>query len=386
MKKGEKGLAAKILRPEIMAYMTIVGTVIGAGIFGVPYVYAQSGWILGAGYTVSLGALLVVMYLMHADTIVRLGHKARLPGIARAYLGPRWAALSAASSVIGFWLGLLAYLILGGTFLAVIFDGILPLPLIVWQFIFYAACGAVVFAGLKIVGYAEFWLAGLLLAIMLFFLARLVLDISVHNYVMTGTASPFLPYGVILFALTGTASIPEARELLKGRERSFVKVIIAGSVTAILMTLVFGLAVVGVNGAATTEAVMQGLVPVLGPWAVKLGALMGLLAVSTSFFANGLYLRDVFRIDYHLDKTLAGAIALSVPVVAFLAGAQRFIMVIGFTGAIFGLLDSTVLCLSYMAARKAKRGRGLGIVVPDAVSYLIIAVFAAGLAATLLFT
>jgi tyrosine-specific transport protein len=383
MKKGIRGEILGKYQPEIHAYMTLVGTIVGAGIFGVPYVFSKVGVLFGVIYSAALGSFLTLMYLMFADAMLRVGESARLPGLAKKVLGARAGAVAAATSIIGFWAAMIAYLILGGLFLSVLFEGIVELPLIVWQLIFYGLCALIVARGLNLVGRAETLVTALLILVMIYFIARLAPHFELKNLTTLDARNLLLPYGVILFALTGTGAIPSVREMLKGREKSLPKVIFGASLSAVVLTAIFGAAVVAVSGQATTEKAVDGLATFLGPWVIKTGALFGLLAIATSFFSNGLYLRDIFRVDYRLTATLSNVLSLGIPVILFFLGAQEFIKIIGFAGAVFGCFEAIILSSAYLKARAIKKARHLDLRIPKWWAYAIITIFTIGLVATL---
>jgi len=46
-----------------------IGTIIGVGIFGLPYVAAKTGFLVILGYFLILGSIAVVMHLMYVDII-----------------------------------------------------------------------------------------------------------------------------------------------------------------------------------------------------------------------------------------------------------------------------------------------------------------------------
>lgn len=374
------------IKNRVRAYMTLVGTVIGAGIFGVPFVFARSGVMLGVVYTLLLGALQIILYLMFGEILMRVRGIMRLPGIAAHVLGKRWGGVEAVSSVLGFWASLLAYFLLGGVFLQVLLGSYVHLPQLAWQFIFYGVCSAVVVLGIQAVGKMETVATTGLLFVFFYFLVRLSPHLQFANISFATGQDWFLPYGVILYALSGISAIATVHDMLKKDEGAFQKVIIFGNATAILVTILFGLLVVGVSGIATTDRAIDGLVPFLGSGVLKAGALFGFLGVATSFFSTGLYLRDVFRIDYHVHRSWAALCALGMPVVLYFLGAQQFITVISFSGAVFGAVDTTVIGLTYLTLRRQRKSfkeLAYEVVVSPWMTYVIIGIFVVGFALTL---
>ena len=67
----------------------LAGGIIGAGIFALPYLFAQSG--LFAGFVhLSVGALAYTfIHLLYADVILRTPGTHRFVGRSKKYLGPR---------------------------------------------------------------------------------------------------------------------------------------------------------------------------------------------------------------------------------------------------------------------------------------------------------
>jgi amino acid permease len=336
--------------------MTLVGTIIGAGLFAVPGVYLRLGLGRGVALTIFLGVMLTFVSLMVAEAILRTVGAMRLPGMVRLYLHPYLGTLQAVSAVVGFWGALLAYLLLGGTFLSVIFSRFIPLPLWAWQLGFYALCAIVVIAGIGLVGKMEVWVTGALIAVFLFFVARLLPHVAVANFSFDLRTHIFSQYGILLFALYGSSAVANVRDLLRGQESRVAPTIVFGGFFATLLTTVFGVAVFAVSGQATTDDAISGLIPFLGDSVVTLGAVLGLLAVSTSFFSAGLYLKDIFRLDYHLSLARSAIAALGMPIVLFFLGFKQFLPVLGFVGSLFGITDTILICRAYAVARK-KGGR-----------------------------
>ncbi len=122
-----------------------------------------------------------------------------------------------------------------------------------------------------------------------------------------------------------------------------------------MVTAVFGLGVLAASGPMTSEEAIRGLVPYVGEKAVLIGAVLGLLAVATSFLALAVYVRDVFLLDCHLPKPLAWACTLVPPFVLFLLGARQLIPVIAITGGVFGGFDGMVVAAVSLSARIKKQ-------------------------------
>ncbi|MDP3771442.1 MAG: aromatic amino acid transport family protein, partial [bacterium] len=144
------------------AIAMLVGTIIGAGIFGVPYVVARSGVAIGLIHFAVLTVALLLIHLFFGELTLRTNAHHRLVGYAEKYWGAPGKWLAAMSGILGIYGALLAYIILGGSFLHQLagqtFGGT---P---WSYsIIFAVVGAFVIAlGLRLIEEVEFILTAFL--------------------------------------------------------------------------------------------------------------------------------------------------------------------------------------------------------------------------------
>ena len=73
----------------LFALSVLLGTIVGAGIFGIPYVISKSGMIPGFFYFLILGGAVLLIHLFFGEIILRTKGEHRLVGLAQRYLG-RW--------------------------------------------------------------------------------------------------------------------------------------------------------------------------------------------------------------------------------------------------------------------------------------------------------
>src|SRR3989339_612129 len=69
------------------AVAILIGMIIGAGIFGIPYVVAQAGFAVGLFYLVLLGGAVMLLHLFYGEIVLRTKQEHRLIGYAAKYLG-----------------------------------------------------------------------------------------------------------------------------------------------------------------------------------------------------------------------------------------------------------------------------------------------------------
>lgn len=337
----------------MLAIAALVGTVIGVGIFGVPYAMSQVGLGLALLYVVVLGGIQILQSLFYAEAAMATEEKVRLVGLARMFLGKRAKHLAAAASILGFWGGLIAYILVGGTFLYVLLGPHLGGEPFHYQVVWGLLGAAVIYFGLGFVEKIDFISTVALGVALLLIVGLSAPHVRLDNFLaFVPGGDLFLPYGVILFSLSGLSAIPEMEDVMKGKHRGFRKAIIIGMVISVVLTVLFGLAVYGVTGQATTEDAVSGLQTVMGGWVSAFAAVFGFLAVATSYFVIGLNLRSTFEYDYKMHIVPAWLLAVGVPLGIVLLGAKDFITIVGFSGAVFGGVTAVIVALLYIAVTK----------------------------------
>jgi len=357
----------------------MAGTIIGVGVFAVPYVMAKSGVLIGLAYFVILGIILIYNHLLYGEAILRTGTKHRLAGLAEMYLGKKWEYVTLLVTMLSFYGGLIAYIIIGGEFLRVLLIGTFGGSLLLYQVIFFVVMALVVLIGLKIIFFAEFLMTMFLLITAGILIFGGLPYVDFNNFLTVDFNNFFLPYGVILFSLAGAAAIPEVIDAMGSAKKKIKGVVILGTIIPIIVTVLFGLVVVGVNGIDTTQDAIEGFGLVVGHWIVVLGAFFGLFAVATSFLAMGIYLKDQFELDMGLNNLFSWFLAVFIPFLVFLFGSRDFIKVVGFTGAVFAGFEGVLIVVIYMLAKKrGKRKPEYIVKIHWFFALLMIAVFLTG--------
>ena len=357
----------------------MAGTIIGVGIFAVPYVMAQSGVLIGLAYFLILGIILIYNHLLYGEAILRTGVKHRLVGLAEIYLGKKWKYISLFVTMLSFYGGLIAYIIIGGEFFRILSSGFLGGSLFFYQVLFFVIMASMVLAGLKMIFFVEFFMTGFLLLAAGILIFGGLPYVDFKNFLTIDINNFFLPYGVILFSLGGAAAIPEVVSAMGNAKKNVKCIVIWGTIIPIIVTVLFGLVVVGVSGLNTTKDAIGGFGFVVGEWVVVLGAFFGLFAVATSFLAMGIYLKDQFELDIKLNKFFSWFLAVFIPFLVFLFGSRDFIKVVGFTGAVFAGFEGVLIVWIYMLAKKrGKRKPEYEIKIPTFFVLLIIFLFLTG--------
>jgi len=364
----------------VFALAVLIGTTVGAGIFGIPYVVSRSGFAPGFFYFLILGTAILLLHLFFGEIVLRTKEKHRLIGYAQKYLGDKQKLLVAVSTILGITGSLLAYLIISGDFLKIIFS-FWHLPSFYFSLIFWAILSFFIFRGIKLIAPAELLMNVFFFCIIFIIFSFAFPKINLQNFTLFNPGHIFLPYGVILFALAGWVAIPEIREILKNHQegKDYKRVIIYSAIIATVLYFFFALVIVGVSGENTSPEALQGLVPFLGEKIIILGALFGVFSIAASFLILGNYLKNALIYDYNCSQNLAVFISCGLPLILFLIGFRQFIEVIGFVGTLIGVIEGIIIILIFKKAKTlGDREPEYNLKVPSILLYLLIAIFILG--------
>jgi tyrosine-specific transport protein len=333
--------------PFFQSVSTLVGTIIGAGILGMPYVFAKAGFWTGLLVLMAVTLAMVFIKLMIGEVTLRTGERHQLAGYIGHYLGPKWKILSLLISITIYG-ALLAYFLGVGQALSAIFGGYY----LVYSIFFYILAAFFIYKGVSLIKNAEFFLSVVVLAIFFLIIAFSHGHMNLNNVSGFSFSSLFVPFGVILFACSGTLAIPEMRQILKHREYLLKRAILTGVIFSSTIYALFALVVVAVTGQFTTEIATIGLGREIGPIILIIGNLFAVFTMSTSFLSCGLALRDMFRYDFKLARHWPWLLVVIGPLVLYAFGWRDFIQIIGFAGALGFGFEGFEYILTYWKARK----------------------------------
>jgi len=338
----------------LRALAVFLGTVIGAGLFGLPFVAMKAGFLPVLVYFIVIGTFIFLIQSLYSRVILETKEIHRLPGYVGIYLSSFWKKLTFAVIVIGLTGSLLAYLIIGGEFLNALFGQILGGSPLIYSFLFFIVGAVFIFKGIKSIAGIELFLLAAFLTVLLFFLKEAFPFIDINNFRTVNLNFVYLPYGVVLFSLWGSAIIPEIKEIItssfknKNQVRKIMKrVLFSGIVFSLVVYALFIFIVFGASGTNTSSDAISGLKNILGADVIRLGLVFGILTCFTSFLTLSLALRNSLRHDFGFPKNLAWAVTCFLPFLLFLLGFRRFINVIGFTGAMALGLEGIIVIFLY---------------------------------------
>lgn len=311
------------------AVFLLVGTVIGAGIFSLPFAFMRSGWLLSLLGLIGLTLVSLIINLFYARVIVGSPGDHQLPGYAKKYLGTGGKWLGFFCIFFSAWGAMLAYVILGGDFLGLLFG---HSPGILLSLLFWSWGSFFVWGGIKTISVIESWLTATLIGVCLLVPILGLPFFSQQNIVLKESSS-FAFYGPVLFSLSGLGVIPEVEEILRKKRFLLPRAIGLGMIISAVVYFVFGFGILGISGAATTTDALTGLIS-FSPFLTKIGALCGALATFTSFLSLGNVLREMFFRDLRWSLKTSQFISVTLCLPAVFLTLTYFLPIISLTGSL----------------------------------------------------
>lgn len=330
----------------LKALAVFLGTVIGVGIFGLPFVASKAGFFIVLFYFLFIVLITILIFFLYSDVVLGTKEIHRLPGYVGEYLGEKWKKISFLIIAVGLMGALLAYLIIGGQFLSSFLSPYFGGNSTLYTLLFFILGAYLVFRGIKSISGVELFLLFFLFVILILFFIKAFPFIDINNFKTFDLKYIVFPYGIILFSLWGSAVIPEIKEMVKGSKKELRKVIITGIIITVIVYLFFIYMVLGSSDIVSEDAI-SGLEKTLGSNIIRFGFIFGVITCFTSFLTLALTLKKVLWYDFGFNKNLAWFFTCFPSLILFLLGIREFIKVISFTGAIALGLEGIIIVFLY---------------------------------------
>ena len=262
-----------------VATSILVGTCIGAGVLGIPYVAASAGFLVALAYIVLLAMVLLTVNLYMGEIALRTKGNHHIAGYAEKYLGKKGKFFAEFALIFGIYSAIIAYLFgVGESFSVLIFNHAGHASALGVLFGFFMSF--LLWRGMK--SLRKFEEIGV--SMILFLLAIIVLvffrHIEISNLLAYNISNIFVPFGVILFALLSFSAIPEVNIVLRKHPHLLKKSLITGALIPVIFYILFALVVVGFKGVTTPEIATLALGPLF--------IVLGIFTMFTSYLALGI--------------------------------------------------------------------------------------------------
>jgi tyrosine-specific transport protein len=362
-------------RSILVASLTMVGTIIGAGIFGLPAAFSAVGFWPGTALFWVLAGAAMTTHLLFAGMLLQENRRMRLTGLVRRHLDPFFHIVAEITYPLQVVASIFAYLILGGEFLSILARAAgISLPVGIWQMVFWLVGGVTVLFGLKAVARVNGLatsakMATLLLAVVVAWPLVDLASVRLH-----GWGEWFLPFGIFLYALSGLPAVGETVEITKRNKREALWAVGIGSFVSALLSWMFGVVIYLAARGYPIHTISEVVSVLPSGWALLI-PFLGLLSVSTAYLIMAEDLKETLDLDFKLNAKQSVAIALGLPLLLLLAVSRDFLATIGFIGSVFVSLNGLMICAmafkSFERQRRAStRLLGLFVIVLLAAVYL----------------
>ncbi len=359
---------------KIEALSVLIGTIIGAGVLGIPYVVMRSGFSIGLFHLIFLAILMILAGLYLGEIALRTKGAHQLTGYAEKYLGKTGKKLMMLAFAFGIYSALLAYLTGEGISISHLIFGSSNNAFLM-GIIFWVCLSTLSYFGLKSLRKGE--TLGVSAIIILIFLILILFwnKIDVSNLSYANYQNFFVPFGVILFAYLGFSTIPEAKAIL-GKDKGDIKrIIIGANLLVFVVYTLFALVVLGSLGISTPQIATISL--------GKIFILLGIFTMLTSYLALSVALIDMFKLDYKMSHAKSWILTSILPFIIYifleLFNIANFTKILGIGGTISGGLTAILIVL--MAEKAKKKGDvkpEYSIPLPKIIKWAIIVIFTLG--------
>jgi len=328
------------------ALAVLIGTTIGAGFLGIPYVVSKSGFMPGLAYLIFVAIFMFFVKLYLGEVILRTQGNHQLTGYAHKYLGRTGKTLMFFAMVFGIYSALVAYLMGEGQSLSYVIFGNFHFSFY-FSLLFWLAMTFLTYIGLKALKkYSQ------ISAIVMFTFIFLILivfssGIRTENLSYVNKEFMFVPFGVILFSFLAFSAMPEVRRILLTKEKLFKKTIMLGMLIPLLIYIIFTFVVVGNFTNVSDIATFS-----LG----RFFSLLAVITMFTAFFCLSLAIRDMFRFDFGWGRFRGWLLASFLPLILFLLISifklASFIEILALGGVVSGGLTGILVLLMNIKAKK----------------------------------
>lgn len=340
-------------RELFSASSLLAGTILGAGIFSLPFVVGRLGFVPGLFYFFAFGVVYAVLHLMFARLILKESSGHNFLYLTEKFF-PRPLKIFADFIIIGESIfTLLVYLILVPAFMRLVF----PASDLSIVLVFWAVGSAFIFVKLNWLGWTEFLDVICVLAIVaaVIFLGGLHFE-NIPLLAPAGQSAPFawlLPLGPFFFALYGRSAITKmieihGRAVVAGREFSIKKAVWWGTFVPVGLYIAFTAVVLAFDPAIGPDTVSS--LARLSPALSAVLALAGFVMLWTSYFMIGLNLKDILVRDLNLSRVLGACAVIILPIALYLIGLRNFLEAIGIAGGFFLALESMFIVMMWRKA------------------------------------
>lgn len=335
----------------LKALSLFCATIIGGGMFVLPYVGFKMGFIGIAFYFIILTIFVIATHWFLAKMVIATPENGTVVGYFEKYLGSgakNFSLFISATRMVGISL---IYIIFGGMFLSPLLSPYFGGSLFFYTLLFFAVAAFLIYIRDT---YERNYFANvaMLIASFLVLLLFIIKGFPLINFSnLKGLYVDYFgpPYGIIILALWGLSAVPQLKNAVEGDISHYKRVIYSGIIISAVFYLFFTAVILGVSGSATSPDGLTGFINTVGGNVIKIGFIFGVLAILDSFLSIGTSLKAIFRRDAKLSKTISWFFACFLPISLYLIQFRDVVNIMYLVGAFFYTAEGIIVILAYRA-------------------------------------
>ncbi len=307
----------------------VIAATMGVGIFALPYVVAEAGWLTSFCYLVFVIAITVQTHNWYWR-VLQKAEGQRLLGLIGRHGGRVLFFIAFLSIVVGLLLVLATYLVLAGSFFNLLFPG---QEKIIGVMIIWLLGSLPLLAGVRRLTILESLGALATFFILLGLFSHALWQGGQFPAVPAATANFFLPFGPLLFALAGwTALEPiydteERKKAGDGFRGVAWGTVLAGFFYVVFVTSIFLLTSEISSDTISSLSLWPG-------WERILLSFFGLLLITNAYIPIAWEVHTALEKDLYLGRW-AFVVPMVVPLGLFLMGLNSFFLLVSLVGGLF---------------------------------------------------
>ncbi|MFA6407705.1 MAG: aromatic amino acid transport family protein [Candidatus Paceibacterota bacterium] len=316
----------------LSAVSVLASTIIGAGIFSLPYVFKNVGLLSGVVYLFLFAAVYSMIHLMYVRVLQTTEEKHQFTYFAEKYLGVRFGKIAGGVILLELFFVLTVYLVLAPQFIS------LAIGISGWQalLLFWIFGSVVLFIPSRLLGWADLFGIGSILLIVGIIVMR-----GGQSEILVPLAQPLnwflflFPFGPLLFSLSGRPALASIVEEWRRAKKSFSLgwAIVVGTLISAAVYFFFVVGVLRLNPFVSPEALTS--LTTLPFFLYSLLGVLGIVALWTSYFMISISARDTLQEDMGVSSWVSASIVLFIPLVLVFISSTTFLSLISFTGGVF---------------------------------------------------
>lgn len=337
--------------------IVFIGGGIGAGMFGLPAVFAQSGIIWGSLIYWLIVVIALVIHLSYAELQLKDGKKHDLASVAEQSFGrPGWilASILYPLSIYGV---VLVYLLLGAQFLSALsatLGG--PTWMFGWQLVLWALFAWGAHAGIKgVTSFERPTSLVLLFGLLLATLCAAASGSGFHLTLLPQGISWSTCIGVFFFTALALPTIAEVVSCDLKKPASTRRAVIVGTLLTGALKWLFALAFAGVTtGTSLQVTELMSALPRAVAWLLPL---IGFVAISGSAVSCLDSLCAFYQQEFAARRSYAWIAAVVPPLALLYVSHQALLPLMAFLGSFVSGTSALIICLAAIAQRIRPLGR-----------------------------